>query len=124
MVDFLTINDSDKKLNLARALVGREQEIHSYDINIGNYEAMLTTLPTSEWPDLIASYKGTPIEIVPEDLHQLVTDYSFRDRVKALLATEKLERSKSVRVYEALRAQIPEAELQGLVTQVLAEQQK
>ena len=124
MVDFLTISDNDKKLNLTRALVGRENEIHSYDINIGNYEAILTTLPTGDWPDLIASYRNTPIELVPEDLHQSVTDYSFRDRVKALLATEKLERSKSVRVYEALRAQIPESEIQSLVQQVLAEQNK
>ena len=124
MVDFLTINDSDKKLNLTRALVAREQEIHSYDINIGNYEAMLLSLPTGEWPDLIASYKNTPIELVPEDLHQSVTDYQFRDRLKALLATEKLERSKSVRIYEALRAQVPADELPGLVSQVLAEQQK
>jgi len=121
MVDFLSINDSDKKLNLARALVGREQEIHSYDINIGNYEAMLTTLPTGDWPDLIASYKGVSIDLVPEDLQQNVTDYQFRDRVKALLATEKLERSKSVRVYEALKAQIPSGELAGLVAQVVAE---
>jgi len=124
MVDFLTISDSDKKLNLARALVGREQEIHSYDINIGNYEAMLLGLPTGEWPNLIASYKNTPIELVPEDLHQSVTDYQFRDRLKALLATEKLERSKSVRIYEAIRTQIPSGELSGLVSQVLAEQQK
>jgi hypothetical protein len=122
MVDFLSINDSDKKLNLVRALIGREQEIHSYDINISNYEAMLITLPTGDWPDLIASYKGVSIDLVPEDLQQNVTDYSFRDRVKALLSTEKLERSKSVRVYEALKAQIPSDELSGLVQQVLAEQ--
>ena len=107
-----------------RALIGREQEIHSYDINIGNYEAMITSLPTGEWPDLISAYRNTPIDLVPEDLHQYVTDYSFRDRIKALLATEKLERSKSVRVYEALRSQIPSDELSGLVQQVLAEQQK
>lgn len=120
MVDFLTINDSDRKLNLARALVGREQEIHSYDVNIGNYETMLLALPTGDWPNLIASYKNTPIELVPEDLHQDVTDYQFRDRIKGLLATEKLERSKSVRVYEALKAQIPANELSGLVAQVIA----
>lgn len=124
MVDFLTISNSDRKLNLTRALVGRENEIHSYDINISNYEAMLSALPTGEWPDLISAYRNTPIELVPEDLHQLVTDYSFRDRLRALLATEKLERSKSVRVYEALRSQIPADEISGLITQVLAEQQK
>lgn len=120
MVDFLTISDNDRKLSLARALVGREQEIHSYDINIGNYEAILLTLPTGDWPDLISAYRNTPIEMVPEDLHQLVTDYSFRDRVKALLATEKLERSKSVRVYEAIKAQIPADEISGLVAQVIS----
>ena len=120
MVDFLTISDNDKKINLARALVGREQEIHSYDINIGNYEVMLTSLPTGEWPDLVASYKNTPIDLVPTDLQQSVSDYSFRDRLKSLLATENFERSKSVRVYEAIKSQIPSEELSTLVAQILA----
>ena len=119
MVDFLTISDSDRKLDLVRALIGREQEIHSYDINSSNYEIMISTLPTGEWPDLIASYKNTPIELVPADLQQNVTDYQFRDRIKALLSTEKLERSKSVRVYEAIKSQIPSNELSSLIAQVI-----
>jgi len=120
-IQFYTINNNDKKLNLTRALIGREQEIHSYDTNIANYEAMLTSLPTGEWPDLILSYKNTPIELVPFDLQQSVTDYSFRDRVRALLATEKLERSKSVRVYEAIVAQIPADEISTLIAEVMAQ---
>jgi hypothetical protein len=120
-IQFYTISDNDKKLNLTRALIGREQEIHSYDTNIANYEAMLTSLPTGEWPDLILSYKNTPIELVPFDLQQSVTDYSFRDRVRALLATEKLERSKSVRVYEAIVAQIPADEISTLIAEVMAQ---
>jgi hypothetical protein len=121
-IQFYTINNNDKKLNLVRALIGREQEIHSYDTNIANYEAMLTSLPSGEWPDLIASYKNTPIELVPEDLHQSVTDYSFRDRVRSLLATEKLERSKSVRIYEAIVAQLPSDEIPTLIAEVIASQ--
>jgi hypothetical protein len=121
-IQFYTINNNDKKLNLVRALIGREQEIHSYDTNIANYEAMLTSLPTGEWPDLISAYKNTPIELVPSDLHQSVTDYSFRDRLRALLATEKLERSKSVRIYEAIVAQLPAEEIPTLIAEVLASQ--
>ena len=120
-IQFYTISDTDKKLNLVRALIGREQEIDSYDTNIANYEAMLTSLPTGEWPDLISSYKNTPIELVPVDLHQSVTDYSFRDRLRALLATERLERSKSVRVYEAIVAQLPSEEIPTLIQQVSAQ---
>jgi hypothetical protein len=119
-IQFYSITDNDKKLNLARALVGRENEIHSYDVNIGNYEAILISLPSDDWPDLIASYKNTPIDSVPSDLQQNVTDYQFRDRVRALVATERLERSKSVKVYEAIVAQLPENEISTLVAQVLA----
>jgi hypothetical protein len=119
-IQFYSISDNDKKLNLARALVGRENEIHSYDTNIANYEAILTSLPSGDWPDLIASYRNTPIDAVPTDLQQNVTDYQFRDRVRALLATEKLERSKSVKVYEAIVTQLPENEISTLVAQVIA----
>ena len=122
-MQFFTINDKQKKLNLVQALIGREQEIHLYDVNIQNYETMLTSLPQDEWPAVISAYKNTAIDQVPSDLHQLVTDYSFRDRLKALLATERLERSKSVRVYEAIIAQLPETEIPSLIQEVLAAQQ-
>ena len=121
-IQFYTINNNDKKLNLVRALIGREQEIHSYDTNIVNYETMLVSLPEGEWPDLIASYKNTPIENVPSDLQQDVSNYSFRDRLRALLATERLERSKSVLIYEAIVAQLPAEEIPTLVAEVLATQ--
>ena len=120
-IQFYTINNNDKKLNLTRALIGREQEIHSYDTNIANYETMIAALPTGEWPDLIASYKSTPIENVPSDLQQDVSNYSFRDRLRALLATERLERSKSVLIYEAIVAQLPADEIAGLIAEVMAQ---
>lgn len=120
---FYTINDKTKKLNLVAALIGREQEIHSYDINIANYETMLASLPKDEWPVLIEAYKNQAPETVPADLQQLVSDYSFRDRLRDLLATENLERNKAVRIYEAVVAQLPEEEIPSLIAEVMAQRQ-
>jgi hypothetical protein len=119
-MQFYSITDEQMQATLVAALIHREREIHSYDVNITNYETILTTMPTGEWPDLIASYKGMPIENVPEDLHDNVTTYSFRDRVKGLLATEKVERSKSAKVYDAIVAQLPADQIPTLVAQALA----
>lgn len=119
-VNFLTITEADKNLNLARALVSREMEIHQYDINIANYTAILASLPTDEWPDDVSEYKNQPIENVPTNLQSTVADYSFRDRLRDLLSTENLERSKSVRVYNAIKSQIPADQITELVTKAMA----
>lgn len=107
---FYTINQTNITNALADAIVGREQELLSYDINITNYEIMLTTLPQSEWPENLAQYKRSTLDQVPDELDETVSQYQYRDRIKSLLKTERLERNKAQRIYDAILSQIPEAD--------------
>ena len=114
-----SINNSDKKNTIVMQLINREREIANYEMNIEHYEALLTTLPQGEWPVLIAGYKGASIESVPVDLQTSVNDYSFRDRIKDVLSTERQELNKAIKMHEALCLQLPGEDIQALVNQAL-----
>lgn len=113
--DFYTINTEAKYAAIADAIVGREREIFSYELNISNYEAMLAALPDTEWPENLVQYKNVTLDRVPDELDEQVNSYQYRDRLRFLVKTEKLERSKSVRVYEALISQLPEDQRDALI---------
>jgi hypothetical protein len=112
---FYSVSNTDKYNILADNVVMREREIMSYDINIANYTAMLAALPEDEWPSHLAQYKTATLDQVPDELDDIVSQYQYRDRLRYLVKTEKAERAKSFRVYEALIAQIPEAERDTLI---------
>lgn len=126
-MDFISIDPEEKKTAIANAIVSREQEIMSYQLNIDNYTAMLNAMShlSKDWPAEIASYANmNPTQIatvVPDDLLELVNDYMYRDRIAFLLKTEKIEQSKSKRVLEALKLQMPEAEIVERVTAAKAQ---
>jgi hypothetical protein len=63
----------------------------------------------------LAQYKAATLDYVPDELDDIVSQYQYRDRLRYLVKTEKAERAKSFRVYEALIAQIPEAERDTLI---------
>ena len=105
---FYTINQSHTTNAIADAIVGREMEVFSYDMNITNYEIMLTTLPQDSWPENLLQYQRSTLDQVPDELDQTVSDYQYRDRIRSLLKTERLERNKAFRIYEALLSRIPE----------------
>ncbi len=112
---FYSVSNTDKYNILADNVVIREREIMSYDINIANYTAMLAALPEDEWPSHLAQYKTATLDQVPDEFDDIVSQYQYRDRLRYLVKTEKAERAKSFRVYEALIAQIPEAERDTLI---------
>ena len=105
---FYTITQQDTQNAIADAVVGREMEIFSYDMNIANYEIMLAGLPTEDWPAELLQYQFSTLDKVPDEFDQQVSDYQYRDRIKSLLKTELLERSKAQRIYEALVSRLPE----------------
>jgi hypothetical protein len=113
---FYTITQTQTTDAIADAIISREAEIFSYDMNIINYEIMLDTLPTDHWPENLAQYQRCSLEQVPDDLVQMVSDYQYRDRIRVLLKTEKLERSKADRIYQALLSRIPEQDRATLIT--------
>ena len=96
--------------NLVMNAFHREVEVYGYQINIDNYTTMLSVLPDGEWPEALAVWASSeigklPVEMSDEDV-QIVSDYQYRDRLRALLRTERVEQGKSRRVLVALKTQI------------------
>jgi hypothetical protein len=96
--------------NLVVAAFHREMEVYQYQINIDNYGVMIAALPQGDWPSNLLSYKNTPSEALPENLDDvsigLVADYQYRDKIRNLLRSERVEQSKAARVRDALKSQI------------------
>lgn len=102
--------DQNTLNTLTQAAIGREQEISHYQINIDNYAVMLAALPDTDWPADIAQWQGADVSVLPHNMPEetvsLISDYQYRDRLRALLRTEKIEQNKVVRLLSALKAQI------------------
>jgi hypothetical protein len=120
---YLTITNQDTLDNLAINLVHREREVHSYQINIDNYNQMLSVLTQDDIPADLIQYAESPIEEIPHyltlDAVQIISDYQYRKRITFLIRTETIEQSKSKRILEALKAQIPADQLDTLVADAL-----
>ena len=122
---YLTITDQDTINSLAINIVHREREVHQYQINIDNYTTMLAALPQGEPPAEILQYMSTKPEDIPFDVSleivQLVADYQYRDRILYLIRTENIEQSKSKRILQSMKAQIPADQLDALVANALVQ---
>jgi hypothetical protein len=96
--------------NLVVAAFHREMEVYQYQINVDNYGVMLAALPQDDWPSALLSYKNATTDSLPEDLDDasvsLIADYQYRDKIRNLLRSEKVEQSKASRVRDALKSQI------------------
>ena len=96
--------------NLVVAAFHREMEIYQYQINVDNYNIMLAALPQDDWPSDLLTYKSTPTEALPESLDGAtvvsIADYQYRDKIRNLLRSEKVEQGKASRVRDALKSQI------------------
>lgn len=77
--NFLTITAAEQESIAARAIVGREREIYSYESNIEHYEKTLAAGGLSP---------------------------AFEQRLKDLLVTENAERDKTVAIYKIALTQI------------------
>lgn len=96
--------------NLVVAAFHREMEVYQYQINIDNYGVMIAALPQGEWPSDLLAYKNATTEALPESLDDvtigLIADYQYRDKIRNLLRSEKVEQRKASRVRDALKSQI------------------
>lgn len=104
------VTDQEHLNNLVAAAFGRELEIYQYQINVDNYAVMLAALPQESWPENLVQYKEAAIDKLPESLDDdvvlTISEHQYRDRIRNLLRTEKVEQSKATRVRDALKAQI------------------
>jgi len=116
---YLTITPQDTLDILATNVVSREQEVHSYQINIDNYQVLLMSLPQDECPAHLTQYLGTPTSQLPGDMSfedvRLISDYQYRNLISGLIRTEFIEQNKAQRILNALKSQIPVDQLETLV---------
>lgn len=128
MRNYYSINAIKHIENIADNIIMRELELYSYDINIENYEEMLAGMTTAEWPEDLLQYRGKGADQIPDDVEAIVNELNYRDRIRALLKTEKAERDKSLKVYESLLNKIPEnsrqSEIDKAVTRKNGKQQE
>lgn len=117
---FFTINNTQLNDTVAEAIVHREREIFAYDLNIANYEGTLAALPQGDWPAELSQYRTATLDQVPDEYDAIVTEYQFKDRLHYLLKTERAERLKTFKIYEALVDRIPEADRVELITAAVA----
>jgi hypothetical protein len=116
-MSFLTIDQESIFNNIADQILMREIEIFSYDMNITNYEIMLAAMPQEDWPENIVQYKNATLDLVPDDLDQIVSEYQYRDRIRYLIKTERAERAKSFAVYNAMITRLPQDRIEELIAQ-------
>lgn len=101
--------------NLVANAAHRVDEVYQYQVNVDNYTVMLAALPTDEWPAHLAQYAAVTTDKLPWNMSDedvdAVSDYQYRDRLRQLLRSERVEQGKARRVLEALKVQIgPDAD--------------
>ncbi len=105
------ITDAMKTEQIADALVAREHEVHSYQLNIDNYTLILADLPQGEWPAELAKYKDIESSKISADVSladmTIIANYRLRDRLLNLLRTERVEMNTAQRTLNALDGQLP-----------------
>jgi hypothetical protein len=88
----------------------REKEVYHYQINVDNYTVMLTGLPQDALPSNLAQYANMETQNLPWDMSdedvQTIAQYQYRDKLRSLVRTERVEQNKAKLVLEALKAQI------------------
>jgi hypothetical protein len=98
--------EKDQLLSLIQS---RKSEIDAYQINIDNYETIISMLP-QHCPDNLKQYvtSNPPdlIDILPAEDIQLISDIQFKERLRKTLLTEKLEQRKSTFVLAALEKKL------------------
>ena len=106
----MVVNKNEHLDTLITNAYYREKEIYQYQVNIDNYTIMLTGLPTDVISSNLSQYSNTETQNLPLDMSdedvQLISQYQYRDKLRLLLRSEKVEQNKARLVLEALKAQV------------------
>lgn len=103
------INQEEIEANLADAIVARTYEVHSYDVNIKNYETILSN-NLEEWPERLIHLKNiapqeAALQCDVEDI-ELLAKLQLFERASFLIKTEKIERAKAKAILDVLDSQL------------------
>jgi hypothetical protein len=108
MRQLFTIQATETEGVIAENICHREQEFMQYQINIDNYTALLAKLPQEDWPEELKQYQGLSADRIPSEHQAQCNALNYRDRIRAILATEKQEQAKSEAVLDVLIDRIPQ----------------
>jgi hypothetical protein len=105
------ISNAEKLASLADNIVARTYEVHSYEVNVNNYEAILANIGNIEISDRmqelrVMSPEEAANQATTEELELLGQVQQF-DRVSFLVKTEKIEMAKAQSVLDVLISQLP-----------------
>jgi hypothetical protein len=105
------ISNAEKLASLADNIVARTYEVHSYEVNVTNYEAILENIGSIEISERMQELRTmSPDEAAnqatTEELELLGQVQQF-DRVSFLVKTEKIEMAKAQSVLDVLISQLP-----------------
>jgi len=105
------ISNAEKLASLADNIVARTYEVHSYEVNVLNYEAIIANIGNIEISDRMQELRTMSPEeaanqATTEELELLGQVQQF-DRISFLVKTEKIEMSKSQSVLDVLVSQLP-----------------
>ena len=115
MRQLFSIQATETEAVIADNIVMREHEFMSYQMNIENYTAMLARMPQGDWPEHLVQYKSVSTDRVPEEHSEEVNTLNYRDRITALLKTERQEQKKGEAVLDVLLEKIPENKLAAAI---------
>lgn len=107
------VTDDDKTEELAKALHGREIECANYELNQQNYAAALEALKDlpEEWPSHLVMYKDYGGEALAKALqgteYETVAALQFRDQLRVLARTNKIEHNKAKLIHAAMARRLP-----------------
>ena len=108
-----SINQEFHDENAARVVESREMEAYQYQFNINNYEKILESLDAVlpvDWPQNLKKYSDIerPEEIakrVPSESIELVSRMLFRENIRRVLQTERMEQNKVIMLRDCAEAQ-------------------
>jgi hypothetical protein len=105
------ISNAEKLASLADNIVARTYEVHSYEVNVLNYEAIIANIGNIEISDRMQELRTMSPEeaanqATTEELELLGQVQQF-DRISFLVKTEKIEMAKAQSVLDVLVSQLP-----------------
>lgn len=128
-MNFLSMTQDEQDLAIAENMHGREVEFFHYNLNVANYEQLLSqpplnTLP-AEWPADLVQYKKmtrdqTVAAISDEATLSLVGNLQLRDRLTAAKKAEAVERGRVEMYRNTLATSIPQPRLVAAVAKAKA----
>jgi len=105
----MIITNEKRIIDLADSIVGRTNEVYQYDINIANYQLILSS-STGEYPEHLLHLKDLPYQqaIAQCEIEHLaeLAALSQHSAISHVIRTEVVERTKSNSILQVLISQL------------------